>query len=119
MKEGRKEKKVIRALYPVLWSKNKKKRTRLIYSIIIKSVMIYGSDGWQLNESQKKRFLATEMNLWRSAPISPLDRIGNERVSERIKVKKENHLKKFKKNNLVGTVIYWNNKCRMREFRKK
>ncbi|XP_030753973.1 uncharacterized protein LOC115880819 [Sitophilus oryzae] len=49
--------------------------------------MLYGSKVWQLSEKHKKKLMSIEMDFWRrSARISRLDRIRNERIREKMKV---------------------------------
>jgi hypothetical protein len=72
--------KIIGALNVVWWSKNiTKKRKKMIYNSMIKSVLIYGAEIWNLHEDDRRRINATEMEaLRRSARTSKLDRKPNE-----------------------------------------
>ncbi|XP_030753748.1 uncharacterized protein LOC115880613 [Sitophilus oryzae] len=83
-----KGRKVIGALNSVLWSRDiSDHRKKLIYNAILKSVMLYGSEVWQLSEKHKKKLLSTELDFWRRlARISRLDRIRIERIREKMKV---------------------------------
>lgn len=83
-----KGKKIIGALNPILWSKNITHKTKkLIYSSILESVILYGSEVWQINQQQERKLLATEMDFWRrSARVSRLDHIRNERIREMMNV---------------------------------
>lgn len=76
----KKGKMTIGALNPILWSSNiSKNRKHLIYNVTIKNIMLYGSEAWQLNEQQKRKLTATEMDFWRrSARISRRNRIRND-----------------------------------------
>lgn len=71
----------------ILWDKtitNRKKS--YIYNTIVKSIVTYGSEVWQINEKNKRKLLATEMDFWRrSARISRLEHIRNERIREIMK----------------------------------
>ncbi|XP_014474808.1 PREDICTED: uncharacterized protein LOC106744492 [Dinoponera quadriceps] len=114
----RKGRKVIEALNPVLWSKNIiLDKKHLLYNTILKSVMLYGAEVWQLIEKHKKKLLATEMDFWRrTAGISRRGRIRNERIREIMKVKKMLP-NKFKNNSYVGMDI--SNECQRIESLSK
>ncbi|XP_044745745.1 uncharacterized protein LOC123307480 [Coccinella septempunctata] len=85
-----KGKTTIRHLNSILWSKSiSAEKKRYIYSSVFKSIVLYGSETWQLTKSLEKRLLALEMDFWRrSARVSRMDRMRNERVRELMKVEK-------------------------------
>lgn len=49
-----------------------------IYTTIVESIVIYGSEVWVLNEYQKLRLKALEMDYWRICRVSRLEHIRNE-----------------------------------------
>jgi hypothetical protein len=65
---------IIRALNGIWWSKNiTKNRKMIIYNSMVKNVLIYGAETWNLYEDDRRRINATEMDaLRRSARISKL-----------------------------------------------
>ena len=76
--------KAIRMMNGILWdqtiSKVNKKR---IYNSIIKSILTYGSEVWQLKKRSQDILKATEMDYWRrSAGVSRKDHVRNERIRE-------------------------------------
>jgi hypothetical protein len=78
--------KIIGALNGICWSKDiTKNRKKIIYNSMIKSVLIYGAENWNLFEDDRRRIIATEMDvLRRSARISELDRKTNECIREKM-----------------------------------
>ena len=76
--------KAISLLNSVLWDKNiSKSNKHLIYNSIVKSIITYGSEVWQLKERSKRLLEATEMDFWRrSAGRSKRDRVRNEEIRE-------------------------------------
>jgi len=74
--------KIIGALNGIWWSKNiTRNREKMIYNSMVKSVLIYGAETWNLYEDDRRRINATEMDaLRRSARISKLDRKTNEYI---------------------------------------
>ena len=74
--------KIIGAINGVWWSKNiTRNRKKLIYNSMVKSVLIYGAETWNLCEDGRRRINATEADaLRRSARISKLDRKTNEYI---------------------------------------
>ena len=75
--------KIIGALNGMWWSKGiTKNRKKMIYSSMVKSVLIYGAETWSLYEDGRRRINATDMDaLRRSARISKLDRKTNEYIT--------------------------------------
>ncbi len=76
--------KAIAMLNGILWdqriSKDNKKR---IYNSVVKPIITYGSEVWQLKKRTQEMLKATEMDFWRrSAGISRRERVRNERVRE-------------------------------------
>ncbi|XP_030763072.1 uncharacterized protein LOC115887736 [Sitophilus oryzae] len=68
----------------VLWDQgisNANKKN--IYNTVVKSIITYGSEVWQLKSRTENMLLATEMNYWRrSAGKSKREQITNNRVRE-------------------------------------
>ena len=57
----------------------------MIYSSMVRSVLIHGAEIWSLCESDRRRINATEMDaLRRSAGISKLNRKTNECIGEKM-----------------------------------
>ena len=83
--------KAIAMLNGVLWDQSISKETkRKIYNVIVKSIVTYGSEVWQLKKRTEDMLRATEMDFWRrSAGISRRERIRNERVREIMGVEKD------------------------------
>jgi uncharacterized membrane protein len=55
--------KIISALNGVWWSKNiTRNRKKIIYSNMVKSVLIYGAETWSLYEDDRRRINATQMD---------------------------------------------------------
>ncbi|XP_044755015.1 uncharacterized protein LOC123313968 [Coccinella septempunctata] len=79
-----KGRKIIGALNSILWSKEiSKQHKRDIYNVTLRSVVLYGCEAWQLSVLQQNRLLALEMDFWRrSAGVSRIQRIRNERIRE-------------------------------------
>jgi hypothetical protein len=71
--------KIIGALNGAWWSKNiTRNREKIIYSSMVKNILIYGAETWSLYEDDRRRIKATEMDaLRRPARISKLDRKTN------------------------------------------
>jgi ribonuclease HII len=74
------------ALNGMRWSKDMtKNRKKMIYKIMVKSVLIYGAETWSLCEDDKRRINAAEMEvLRRPARISKLNRKTNEYIREKM-----------------------------------
>jgi hypothetical protein len=54
-----------------------------IHNAIVKCVLLYGCEVWQLGKREEQRMMATEMDYWRSvAGTSCLERIRDERIRE-------------------------------------
>ena len=83
--------KAIAMLNGVLWDQRISKETkRKIYNVIVKSIVTYGSEVWQLKKRTEDMLRATEMDFWRrSAGISRRERIRNEKVREIMGVEKD------------------------------
>lgn len=81
--------KAIRMLNTVLWDQNiSKENKHRIYNAIVKSIVTYGSEVWQLKEKSIKTLEATEMDYWRrAAGKSRLEKVRNERIRELMHVK--------------------------------
>ncbi|KAJ8952322.1 hypothetical protein NQ318_017216 [Aromia moschata] len=81
--------KAIRSLNNILWDqKISKENKHRIYNTIVKSIVTYGSEVWQLREKSIKSLEATEMDYWRrAAGRSRLERIKNERIREVMGIK--------------------------------
>jgi hypothetical protein len=60
-----------------------------IYSALIKSSLLYGSETWRLTENNKRRVEATEMDvLRRSSRISRKEQIRNVTIRQQIGLEK-------------------------------
>ena len=83
--------KAIAMLNGVLWDQSISKETkRKIYNVIVKSIVTYGSEVWQLKKRTEDMLRATEMDFWRrSAGISRRERIRNVKVREIMGVEKD------------------------------
>jgi ribonuclease HII len=71
-----------KGLNGVWWSKNiTRNRKKMIYNGMVKSVLIYGAETYNLYEDDRRRINATEMDaLRRLARICKLDRKTNEYI---------------------------------------
>lgn len=71
----------ITRLNSILWDQHiSKSNKHRIYNTIIKSIITYGSEVWQLKASTERTLEATEMDFWRRASgISRLERFTNNR----------------------------------------
>ena len=69
-----------------VWSKDIRKEKKLnIYTALIKSSLLYGSETWRLTENNKRRVETTEMDaLRRSSRISRKERIRNVTIRQQI-----------------------------------
>ena len=83
-----KGKQVVGTLNSVLWEKNIRPETKKkIYNTILKPVVIYGSEVWQLTQKIKNNLLAVEMDFWRrSARKSRVEHVKNEDIRRQMKV---------------------------------
>jgi len=81
--------KCIACLNGLLWSEDIRKERKLnIYSALIESSLLYGSETWRLTENNKRRVKATEMDvLRRSSRISRKERIRNVTIRQQIALK--------------------------------
>lgn len=79
----------ISLLNNILWDQNISKNNKQnIYNSIVKSVITYSSEVWQLKQKSEKMLEATEMDFWRrSAGKSRMEKITNERIREIMGVK--------------------------------
>ena len=80
------ERKCIACLNGILWSEDIRKERKLnIYSALIESSLLYGSETWILTENNKIRVEATEMDaLTISSRISREERIRNVTIRQQI-----------------------------------
>lgn len=92
----------IKRLNGIWWSKEiTKKRKYNIYNTVIKSIVLYGAEGWRWTEDDKRRLEALEMDaLRRSCRISRLDRVRNTKIKELIGLK-ENIVQEAGKRQLI------------------
>lgn len=76
-----KARKVTRALNPVLWQHNITLNTKMrMYDAILKSILTFGSEAWQMTKKSENKLLTTEMDLFRrAARISKCDHGRNEK----------------------------------------
>lgn len=75
-----------RTLNSLLWSKNLRNRTKTrIYGSIIESILLYGSETWEMTKGEKQKINSVEMDfLRRGCRVSKLDHIRNIDIRERI-----------------------------------
>lgn len=101
-------------LNSILWSKYIKNETKIrIYHSIVQSILLYGSDTWELTKRDKQRINAVEMDfLRRSCRVSRMDRIRNLEIRERIG-KLDTTIEQIEKKRL----IWFGHTQRMREER--
>lgn len=78
----------IRQLNSVLWSRKITKHVkRRIYKTIIESISTYGSELWVLNETNKQKLRAMEMDCWRRCcGHTRMDRIRNQQIRDEMEV---------------------------------
>ena len=83
--------KAINALNSIWWHKDITKNRKLyIYQTIIKSILMYGAEVWQIPTREINNILSTEMDvLRRSARKSRIERIKNEHIKEIMGVKEK------------------------------
>jgi hypothetical protein len=79
-----KRRRAVGAINSIIWghtiAANVKKH---IYNAIIKCMLLYGCEVWQLGKSEEQRIMSTEMDYWRrAAGISRIERIRNDRGRE-------------------------------------
>lgn len=68
----------------VLWQ-NKKR----IYNAILRPVLTYGAEVWQLSKKQKNSLLAVEMDFWRrAAGRSRMEHTRNEEIRRQMNVER-------------------------------
>lgn len=74
-------------LNSLLWSGSIRDATKVrMYKTIVQSILIYGSETWEMTNRDKQRISAVEMDfLRRSSRVSRLERVRNVVVRERIK----------------------------------
>ena len=86
----------------ILWSDDIRKKRKLnIYSALIKSSLLYGSETWRLTENNKRRVEATEMDaLRRSSRTSRKERIRNVTIRQQIGLE-ETIIKEIEQNQLT------------------
>ena len=80
---------IINAINSIWWYKNITKNRKLyIYQTIIKKILVYGAEVWQIPTREINKILSTEMDvLRRSARKSRMKRTKNERIKEIMGVK--------------------------------
>ena len=75
-------------LNSILWDQNfSKENKKRIYNSIIKSIVTYGSEVWQIKEKTEKMITATEMDFWSLAGRIRRERVTNEKIREIMDVK--------------------------------
>lgn len=79
-------KQVTQKLNSLLWSNELRIQTKKrIYNTMVKSILTYGSETWEVTKRNKDRLLATEMDfLRRSCGVSRLQHIRNEEIRRRM-----------------------------------
>ena len=72
----------------ILWDQRvSKENKRRIYNVVVKSILTYGCEFWQLKKRTQDMPRVTEMDFWRrSAGISRRDRVRNDRVRQIMEV---------------------------------
>ncbi|XP_044760889.1 uncharacterized protein LOC123318344 [Coccinella septempunctata] len=126
--------KAISMMNGILWDQSiSKSNKHRIYNTILKSIVTYGSEVWQMKQRSEKMLLATEMDFWqRSAGISRRDRVRNERVREimgskhtitdDIKTKQliwYGHVQRMPDNRLPKQILTWTPRGRRRRGRPR
>ena len=83
-----KGRKVTRAFNSVWWDRGVSKKTKKrIYKSMVQSVVVYGSEVWDLKQRNTGKLLATEMDvLRRSCRKTRLDRVRNEDIRREMEV---------------------------------
>ena len=83
--------KAIAMLNGILWDQRiSKDNKRRIYNAVVKSILTYGCEVWQLKKRTQDMLRATEMDFWRrSAGISRRDRVRNDRVRQIMEVEND------------------------------
>ena len=78
--------KVISQLNTLLWSETLSLRTkRMMNNAILRSVLMYGAEAWELTKRNKDRLNAVEMDfLRRSCRVSRIEHIRNEEIRRRM-----------------------------------
>jgi len=81
----------ISKLNSILWSENIKRNTKIrVFESIVKSIMLYGAETWELTQRNRQRLKAVEMDyMRRSCRVSRLQRVPNEEIKRRMKVEKQ------------------------------
>ncbi|XP_030766933.1 uncharacterized protein LOC115890751 [Sitophilus oryzae] len=84
----------ISMLNGVLWDEGiSKANKKNIYNTVVKSIITYGSEVWQLKSRTENMLLATEMDYWRrSAGKSKRAQITNDRNGRRKATKEYNEM---------------------------
>ncbi len=72
----------VMALYPLLKEKSIPRECKtLIYSTILRPILIYDNDSWTLNSQEKSRIQAADMRVLRTIRgVTRRDRMRNERI---------------------------------------
>ena len=116
--------KAINALNSIWWQKNITKNRKLyIYQTIIQSILVYGTEVWQIPTREINKILSTEIDvLRRSARKSRMERIKNEHIKEIMGVKGEpdiidiiqqkrlkwfGHVKRMPKERIPKLIMEW------------
>lgn len=88
LKKIGKGKNMIKALHPILWSKNITKNTKKhIYQAMIQPVLTYGSEAWVTDKNMAQKLLSTEMMYWRRCSgLTLLDHVRNDTIREKMEV---------------------------------
>jgi hypothetical protein len=75
-------KQAISKLNSILWANNIKKQTKKrIYKTVVESILLHGSEAWEITKRDKQRLEAVEMDFTRrSCRVSRLQRITNEEI---------------------------------------
>ncbi|XP_050497794.1 uncharacterized protein LOC126878967 [Diabrotica virgifera virgifera] len=77
-----------RQLHGLLWSnKITKENKRRMYKTITESIGLYGAELWEINQRNKSKIKAMEMNYWRRCcRLTRLDRVRNEDIRRQMEI---------------------------------
>jgi hypothetical protein len=122
----------INKLNSILWANNIKKQTRKrIYKTVVESLLLYGSEVWEITKRDKQRLEAVEMNFMRrSCRVSRLQRITNEEIKRRInkgknviekmeerRLKWYGHVRRMEDHCWRKKILQWHPPCRRKRGR--
>ena len=118
----------------ILWDQTiSKANKKLIYNTILRSIVTYSSEVWQMKKSMEKMLMATEMDFWRrAAGKSRIEKMRNDRIREimgvghtivdDIKTKQliwYGHVQRMAENRLPKQILLWTPQGRRRRVRPR